>query len=82
MWAAPRERETLCSLWDAGVWRVRARAHRTALLALVARATLLWTGVFDIIIPRQHPGRTDKNICRFFGAPVCRLFFLVTRINQ
>jgi hypothetical protein len=30
---------------------------------------LLWTGV------RHHPpGRTDKNLCRCFGAPACRVF--------
>ena len=33
------------------------------------RLPLLLTGV------RHHPpGRTDKNLCRCFGAPACRVF--------
>ena len=36
--------------------------------ASVNLVPLLWTGV-------QHhpPGRTDKNLCRCFGAPACRI---------
>ena len=37
--------------------------------ASVNLVPLLWTGV------RHHPpGRTDKNLCRCFGAPACRVF--------
>ena len=36
---------------------------------VTALVPLLLTGV------RHHPpGRTDKNLCRCFGAPACRVF--------
>ena len=34
------------------------------------RVPLLLTAAFDTI----RPGGTDKNLCRCFGAPACRVF--------
>ena len=44
--------------------------------ALAASVPLPWTAPFDFI-PLQRfliYGRTDKNLCRFFGASACRVF--------
>jgi len=27
-----------------------------------------------LVLSLGNPGRIDKNLCRFFGAPACRLF--------
>jgi hypothetical protein len=46
----------------------RRRLERVTALARPL-VPLLLTGV------RHHPpGRTDKNLCRCFGAPACRVF--------
>ena len=45
-------------------WPLGRRLER-----VTALVPLLLTGV------RHHPpGRTDKNLCRCFGAPACRVF--------
>ena len=59
------------------------RSGRRPEQALINLVPLLWTGV------RLHPpGRTDKNLCRCFGAPARRVFpdlltyftYLITRV--
>ena len=54
-------------------WPLGRRLER-----VTALVPLLLTGV------RHHPpGRTDKNLCRCFGAPACRVFpdHLITRLS-